>query len=99
MVLSVAACGGSDDNVETFATYQDCFDDQFDRDGKEAVVSMVECCLDAEVGGVLPVCRDTEPDCVNFITNNLANNLVGIGEITEACQQYIAEREAEQAGE
>ena len=91
LALLATACK-SDSGTEPFDTYQLCFDQLTEVDMREVVDSIVECCLDHPIDGVKPVCRDTVPDCINFLTANLLQTDASTVEVMEGCEEYIAER-------
>lgn len=94
LVLLVIACIGckSESGSEPFATYQDCFDKLVETDKQPVEDAIVECCLDHPIDKVKPVCKDTAPDCINYLTANLNQTSASTVEVMEACQTYIDQR-------
>jgi hypothetical protein len=89
-VVVVAACGG--DSKKKYDTYQACFDDVIKQD-KTDVETIVECCLEYEVGGMMgPLCGATDPDCINYLTINLDQTDADIQVKQQACAAYVAEK-------
>jgi hypothetical protein len=95
LVLLVVVCIGckNESGTEPFDTYQDCFDKLVETDKQMVEDAIVECCIDHPIDGVKPVCKDTTPDCINFLTANLNQTSASTVEVMEACQAYIDERE------
>jgi hypothetical protein len=90
-ILLLAAC--SDPAAKKYTTYQECFDDKFDRQMVKTIESIVECCLDHEIGGAKPpICGADEPECINYLTANLSQNDADIVVQTDACAQYLSEK-------
>ncbi len=83
----------SESGADPFPTYQECFDKLHDIDMKLVEDTIVECCLEHPIDKVKPVCKDTVPDCINFLTANLKQTSASTVEVMEACQTYIDERE------
>lgn len=89
--LFVVGCNGS--TTKTYATYQECFDDQ-KRDMVETVDAIVECCIEHEVAGMKgPVCGASEPECINFLTAQLKQTDADISTQSMACATYVAEKD------
>ena len=90
VLLVVSACSG--DSVTSYPDYQTCFDDVTSKTDMPIVTeTLVECCLDHPINGITPACKDTEADCINFLTNNVKQTDAGIGDIMTACSAYISE--------
>ncbi len=90
LLFVVAACGG--DSAKTYDTYQACFDDVF-KTGKTNIQTIVQCCIDEEVGGMKgPLCGDADPDCINYLTANLKQTDADITAKQQACADYVAEK-------
>jgi hypothetical protein len=89
-VVVVAACGS--DSKKKYDTYQACFDDVIKQD-KTNVQTIVECCIDKEIGGMKgPLCGADEPECINYLTNNIKQTDADITVKQQACQAYVAEK-------
>src|SRR5215203_2963326 len=85
-----AACGG--ESAKSYSSYQFCFDD-VKKTGKTTVETIVKCCIEHDINGMKgPVCGDAEPDCINFLTNNLKQTDADITTQQEACAAYVAEK-------
>ncbi|MEO8700599.1 MAG: hypothetical protein ABI867_11175 [Kofleriaceae bacterium] len=91
-LLVLAACKDTS-GTEPFETYQLCFDEQTEKQLKPVVDSLVECCLEHAIDGVKPVCKDTMPDCINYLTANVLQTDASTTEISEGCTEYLAELE------
>jgi hypothetical protein len=89
-LVLVAACGG--DSAKNYDTYQACFDDVI-KQGKTNVESIVECCIEKEIAGMKgPLCGADEPECINFLTNNIKQTDADITVKQAACQSYVTEK-------
>jgi hypothetical protein len=75
--------------AKPYDTYQNCFDDQTFVVKLMVEDAVVVCCLDHPIGGVKPVCKDTAPDCINFLTANLLQTSASTTQVMEACAMYI----------
>ena len=96
MVL-VVGCSG--DTVKSYPDYQTCFEDLQDKDDTLSNIdAIVDCCLDHPIGGESPACGDTTPDCINFLTNNLAQTSASQSDLNMGCQQYVDERAGSGSG-
>ncbi|MDQ3336747.1 MAG: hypothetical protein M4D80_16390 [Myxococcota bacterium] len=90
LLLLGAACGGGES--KTYDTYQACFDDVL-KQGKTNVETIVECCIDKEIGGMKgPLCGADEPACINFLTSNIRQTDADITVKQQACQSYVVEK-------
>lgn len=78
--------GCKDDPLPSYETYQDCFDDVTDNLDLEVVPAIVRCCTRHPIEGEIEACGDTMPDCVNYLTDNLAQVDADIGQLMEACE-------------
>ena len=92
VALLLAACGG--DSAKSYRSYQECFDDKFDKQHKMTNDSIVECCLDHSVGDGAepPNCGNSDPECINYLTANLSQDDADITVQTSACAEYLAEK-------
>lgn len=86
LVLLLSACG--EDKPKAYPTYNECFDDLALVQGKPVVDSIVECCLDHEIDGVEHVCRETMPDCINYLVANLRQCRADTVQVRDACTMY-----------
>lgn len=87
LMLGFVGCG--EDEPEGFATYQECFDDKHDFGMGIAVPdSIIECCLMHPIDGVMPACGESQPDCINYLTNNLNQTDATPAEVQDACAVY-----------
>ena len=90
-ILLLTGCG--DPAPKKYPTYQECFDDKFDKQMVKRIESILECCLDHEIGGAKPpLCGEDEPACINYLTANLSQDDADIVVQTDACGQYVAEK-------
>ena len=90
VLLVVSACSG--DSVTSYPDYQTCFDDVTSKTDMPVVTeTLLECCIDHPINGITPACKDTEADCINFLTNNVKQTDAGIGDIMTACAAYVDE--------
>jgi hypothetical protein len=89
-VCWLAACG--EDGPEAFPTYQACFDDHTGAEALPVAKAIVICCLEHPIAGVAPVCGETAPDCINYLTANLNQTSASTVEVMDACTDYIAQK-------
>lgn len=92
MTCAVLAAACSGDTVQSYDTYQECFDDKVERNMKPVIESIISCCFDHEIGGEQFACKDTAPDCINYLTANLNQVDASTVEVMDACNQYIEKR-------
>jgi len=78
---------------EPFDTYQLCFDDHTEVEMLMVKEAIVVCCLEHPIGGVMPVCKATVSECINFLTANLKQTSANTVEVMEACADYIDQLE------
>jgi hypothetical protein len=97
MLFALALAVGCKDTSgsEPFDTYQLCFDEQTERQKKPVLDALVECCLDHPIDGVKHVCKETVPDCINYLTANLVQTDASTTEVADGCAEYISELEME----
>ena len=89
--IVVVGCGG--DDPKKYTSYQECFDDKTEKEDKMPVEAIVQCCLDHEVAGAQPpLCGVDQPECINYLTANLAQTDADITVKMEACAAYDAEK-------
>ncbi|MBX3161994.1 MAG: hypothetical protein KF773_38890 [Deltaproteobacteria bacterium] len=86
-LVALSAC--SPDTPQAYPSYQDCFDDHALVKQDPVVDSIVTCCLDHEIAGVVPVCKDTQADCINYLTANLFQTSADTVQVRDACTLYI----------
>ncbi|HEY4176276.1 MAG TPA: hypothetical protein VGM90_05575 [Kofleriaceae bacterium] len=84
LVPAFAACGS--DGPPSFTTYDACFDKQPQAD--MPVDKIFECCTNATVDGNKTPCGASSTDCVNYLTDNLAQQKASTVEIMDACSMY-----------
>ena len=88
--LFVVAC--SSEKTKSYPTYQECFDDVIKQD-KTNIESIVQCCIEETVGGMEgPLCGADEPECINYLTNNIKQTDADITVKQQACAAYVAEK-------
>jgi hypothetical protein len=88
-LVVLGACGG--DDPKAYPSYQECFDDQTEKEQRPVVDSIVKCCIEHEIAKMPgPVCGNNEADCINFLTTNLSQTDADITVQTEACTAYVA---------
>jgi hypothetical protein len=90
VVLLAYGCG-SDADDEPYDTYQECFDQHVKHEDKTNEEAIVICCTNHPIAGIKPVCGQTAPDCINYITDNLDQLSASTVEVMEACQMYEAQ--------
>ena len=88
LVTLMTACG--DDPPKKYPTFQECFDDKVDRQMRIPLESIVECCLDHDIGGGKPPhCGADDAECINYLTTNLNQTDADITLQTQACSVYV----------
>jgi hypothetical protein len=87
LMLGFVGCG--EDEPEAFPSYQECFDEfhDFGR-GLSVPDSIIECCLSHPINGAMPACGANQPDCINYLTNNLKQTDASTVEVMETCGVY-----------
>jgi hypothetical protein len=96
MTLSLAALPfgcKSDDGPEAYPTYQECFDDHTLTEMLPIEEAIVVCCLEHPIANVSPACGATKADCINYLTANLKQTSAGVGEVMNACQTYVDQKD------
>ncbi len=96
LALLVCAPGlGCKDNSgeEAYPTYQECFDDHTQSEMLPVKEAIIVCCIEHPIDGVKPVCKDTAPDCINYLTANLKQTDASTTEVQEACAEYITQKD------
>ena len=88
-LLLVVGC--KDDGEEAFDTLQDCFDDHTKEESLPVIEALVVCCLEHPIMGEAPSCGDSAPDCINTLTNEIAQTDASTVEIMDACALYEEE--------
>ena len=91
MPFVLGACG--DDPPKSYATYQDCFDDETQVGMVVTADAIVACCIDHPIAGKSPACGDTKPDCINYLTANLNQTSASTTEVSDSCGAYITQRQ------
>jgi hypothetical protein len=92
-VLCIASVGCEAEEAKSYATYQACFDEQTMKGDKLPVQeAIVKCCIDHPIGGMTLVCGATKPDCINYLTANLAQTSASTIDKMDACDTYISEK-------
>ncbi|MBA3394722.1 MAG: hypothetical protein H0T89_18895 [Deltaproteobacteria bacterium] len=85
-------CGGNDDHAP-YDTYQACFDEHTQEENLPIPQAIVVCCLDHPIAGMeQPVCGETKPDCINYLTANLSQTSAGVAVVDAACDDYILQK-------
>ena len=93
----LVGCGS--DQVTAYPDFQSCFDDVTHKDATLTKVdAIVTCCLDHTINGKSPACPDTTPDCINFLTNNLAQTSASTVEVMDGCQAYVDKKDGTGSG-
>ncbi|MBL0215343.1 MAG: hypothetical protein IPQ07_15835 [Myxococcales bacterium] len=91
-LLVIGSVGCKDDPPEAYPTYQECFDDHTTHEMLPVMEAIVICCLEHPIAGVAPVCGDTKPDCINYLTNNLNQTSASTIEVMDACADYVTQK-------
>ena len=86
VAVSAALCGCGEDEPESKATFQVCFDDL--PDGDPAIDKILDCCLDTVIAGKRYACGTTSAECINYLTANLNQTAAGVPEVQSACDMY-----------
>ena len=89
LVMPLVACG--DDPPESYATYQECFDDHTQKESLPVGEAITVCCIDHPIMDVKPACGATQADCINYLTANLNQTSASPGEVMSACADYITQ--------
>ena len=87
LVMPLVACGS--DSPESYATYQECFDDHTTKESLPVSEAITVCCIDHPIMDVKPVCGATEADCINYLTANLKQTDATQGELMAGCSAYV----------
>lgn len=87
LVVLLSACG--EDKPKAYPTYNECFDDVALVQMKPVLDSIVECCLDHEIGGIEHVCMDSMADCINYLTANLNQCRADTVQVRDGCTMYV----------
>ena len=90
MAILASACG--DDPPQSFPTYQECFDDRTMAAAMLVPDAIVACCLEHPIGGMTAVCGATAPDCINYLTANLAQTSASTIEVMDSCTEYVMQK-------
>lgn len=86
------ACGGGHEN-DAYPTYQACFDEHTEQENLLVPQAIVVCCLDHPIAGMeQPVCGETKPDCINYLTGNLSQTSAGVAVVDAACDDYLIQK-------
>lgn len=89
--LVLPGCGHDhSSNAEPFDTLQACFDEHHNHESLPTDQSIVICCLDHPIAGVLTACGTTQTPCETFVRANL-DDAVTTAEITTACADYVVQ--------
>ncbi|HEY4055932.1 MAG TPA: hypothetical protein VGM39_04960 [Kofleriaceae bacterium] len=83
-MFTAASCGS--DDPPSFATYDDCFDKRPLADMPEDKI--LECCTNATVNDNKQPCGASAADCINYLTDNLAQQKASTVEVMDACTMY-----------
>jgi hypothetical protein len=89
LAFSLTSFGCKDDGEEAYDTLQDCFTDHTEEESLPVVEALVVCCLDHPIMGVNPSCGDTEADCINHLTDEIAQTDASTVEVMDACAEYV----------
>lgn len=92
-LLLLLPVGCKDDAEESYDTLQDCFTDHTEVETLPIVEALVVCCLDHPIMGVNPSCGDTEPDCINHLTDEINQTDASTVDVMDACAEYIIQLE------
>ena len=93
MLLAALLLGCSDAPAKKYTNYQECFDDKVDRQMRDKVETIVQCCIDHELtSGKPPHCGADESECINYLTNNLDSIDADIQLKMQGCAAYVAEK-------
>ncbi len=95
VVLAVLAIGSTACEQEHgggFATYQECFKDHFEDEMLPVKEAIVVCCLEHPISDVVPVCGETKPDCINYLTANLSQTSASTTDVMDACADYVSQK-------
>lgn len=86
------ACGHDHaSDAEPFDTLQDCFDDHHNHESLPTDQSIVICCLDHPIAGVLEACGATQAECETFVGTNLDDAVMSV-DIAAACADYVTQK-------
>ncbi len=83
VALLLAGCG---DDGATYASFQACFDAVDVSQSRRQ--SILNCCLDHEIGGASQVCGASATTCASYVTSNLEPTSASSTEIMDACDDY-----------
>lgn len=89
--LATAGCGDDGHEATAHATYQACFDTHVEDEQLPVLDAILMCCAEHPIDGARPACGATAPECINYLTANLAQTSASTVEVMDACAQYEAQ--------
>jgi hypothetical protein len=91
-LVLLGSVGCKDDPPESYATYQECFDDHTMAEMLPKQEAIVVCCLEHPIAGVAPVCGEIKADCINYLTANLNQTSASTTDVMDACAEYVSQK-------
>lgn len=88
-LLAAAACDGHSHDPEGYATFQACFDEHHTTEALPVEESIVICCLEHPIAGVVPACGADASTCSTYLGTNLNASSATPAEVTAACAEYV----------
>lgn len=80
---------GCNSGPQEYPTFQACFDDRGSLGVEESIVA---CCLEHPIAGVLPACGEAAVDCERYLGSNLASTSASQVEVGAACTEYVRQK-------
>ena len=91
-IFSCHSSSGGGDN-DSFATYQDCYNEHHETEGFDTPCAIEICCIDHPIGASAMnwVCGSDADTCETYVTANLTDGSdASLGsDITMACGNYV----------
>ena len=94
--FAFGACGDHDADDEAYPTYRECWDDHHNVESLTVEQAIVVCCLAHPIGDQAEdvVCGETAAACETYLGAELETDDATATEITDACADFIVQREA-----
>lgn len=90
-LLVTGSMGCKDDPIESYDTYQECFDDHTSVEKLPIDEAIVVCCLEHPIAGVSPACGNSKSDCIFYLTDNLDQTSASTTDVMDACADYASQ--------
>ena len=90
-LLAAAACDEHSHDPEGYATFQACFDEHTVTESLPVDESIVICCLEHPIAGVMPACGADAAACEAYLGTNLSATSATPAEVTAGCAEYVTQ--------